>query len=81
MKEETFESLKEENEKLKNSLFELTTQINYSIEIELAELIRNIYSGINIELNCPNEDLTKKEILYNLKDNIEMFAKDYKFAL
>ena len=80
-KEVTIESLKEENEKLKDSLLDLTTQLNYSIERELAEMVRDIYSGVVSELKKPNEELTKKELLHNLKDNLEKFSKDYRFKL
>jgi hypothetical protein len=50
--------LEEENDKLKDSLLDVTTQLNYSIERELAELVRNIYEGVNSELKN-NEKFSK----------------------
>jgi len=73
--------LEKENDKLKDNLLDLTTQLNYSIEQELAELVRNIYESINIEPKNKENQLTREKILTNLKKYLENFSKDYKFKL
>jgi hypothetical protein len=73
--------LREENEDLKSKLIDLTFEQNYSIEKELAEIVRELYSGVCEELKNKKSELTKKQILENIRNNLQEFAKNYKFKL
>jgi len=72
------EKLKEENEDLKSKLIDLTFEMNYNKQDELIEFLRNLYESLN-----PKElkELSKKEIIINLKSEIEEFAKNNKIRL
>lgn len=73
--------LQEENEDLKSKLIDLTFEQNYSIEKELAELVRELYLGVCLELKNKESKLSKKQILENIKNNLQEFSKNYKFKL
>ena len=76
------ERLKEENEELKSKLIDLTFEMNYNKEVELIEFLRSIYSSIEQEMNFNTRSkLSKSQMLYSLKKNIEEFAKNNKIAL
>ena len=75
------EKLKLENEDLKTKLIDLTFESNYSIEKELAEFVRTLYREVNDELKNKTSELTKKEILNNIKNYIIEFSKNYKFKI
>lgn len=76
------ERLKEENEELKLKLIDLTFEMNYSKEVELIEFLRSIYSSIQEEMNFKTRSkLSKSQMLYSLKKNIEEFAKNNKISL
>jgi len=76
------ERLKEENEELKSKLIDLTFEMNYNKEVELIEFLRSIYSSIEQEMNFNTRSkLSKSQMLYSLKNNIEEFAKNNKIAL
>jgi uncharacterized protein (DUF39 family) len=76
------ERLKEENEELKSKLIDLTFEMNYSKEVELIEFLRSIYSSIQEEMNFKTRSkLSKSQMLYSLKKNIEEFAKNNKISL
>jgi sugar-specific transcriptional regulator TrmB len=79
--DEKIKKLENEIDKLKDSLFEVTSELNYSLYRELAELVRDIYKSINAELKTKKSELTKKEMLNNLKDYLDDFGKNYKFRL
>lgn len=79
--DEKIKKLEDEIDKLKDCLFEVTSELNYSLYRELAELVRDIYKSINTELKTKKSELTKKEMLNNLKDYLDDFGKIYKFRL
>lgn len=77
------EEKEKEIEYLKDSLLDVTTELNYSKYKELAELVRELYTSLN---GYDPEDkefknLSTKDIVDNLKKVIEDFSKDYKFLL
>lgn len=79
---EIIERLKEENEDLKSRLIDLTFEMNYNKQTELIEFVRSIYSSIEQEMNFKTRSkLSKSQMLYSLKKNIEEFAKNNKIAL
>jgi predicted RNase H-like nuclease (RuvC/YqgF family) len=74
------EKLKEENEELKTKLIDLTFEMNYNKQTELLEFLRELYIDVKKELKERNK-LTKHDILFSLKKNIEEFAKNNKLNL
>ena len=72
------EKLKEEIEDLKTRLIDLLFESNYSKEKELLNYLRDLYESVK----SPDlKKLSKKEIIKNLKDSIEEFAKNNRLAL
>jgi uncharacterized protein Veg len=71
------EKLKEENEKLRGSLIDLTFEMNYNKQTEMLEFLRELYASVKTADN----KLTKKEILVNLKESLEEFAKNNRISL
>jgi hypothetical protein len=78
---EKIKNLEEENEDLKSKLIDLTFEMNYNKEKELVELVRNLYREIKLELTDKESELTKKQILNNVKKYLEEFAKNNKIKL
>ena len=74
------EKLEAENEDLKSKLIDLLFEMNYNKQTELIEFLREIYESTSIELKTKSK-LTKKEVLFSLKKNIEEFAKTNKIKL
>jgi len=71
------EKLKEENEDLKSKLIDITFEMNYNKQTELIEFLREIYDSIIEEMAIGRYNkLTRKEILFSLKKNIEEFARN-----
>jgi NTP pyrophosphatase (non-canonical NTP hydrolase) len=58
--------------------------LKYSLENELADLVRDIYHSTKMndeESQKQLEKLEKEEILKNIRRNIEKYAREYKFGL
>jgi hypothetical protein len=72
------EKLKLENEDLKDKLIDLSFEMNYNKQTELIEFLRDLYKSINLERL---KDVSKEEILENLKTNIQEFCKNNKIYL
>jgi hypothetical protein len=68
--------LKKENEDLKTKLIDLTFEMNYNKQTELIEFVREIYDNVCSEMKTTHSKLTKKELLFSLKKNIEEFARN-----
>jgi phosphoenolpyruvate carboxylase len=77
MSEELIDKLQEENEDLKSKLIDLQFELNYNKQTELIEFLREIYSS----LKDVDENLTKEEMIKNLKHYIQVFARDNKIML
>ena len=74
--------LKIENEDLKTKLADLTLKMSYNKQTELIEFLREIYDGVKEEMTTETyHQSTRSEILFNLKTNIEEFAKNVKMLL
>ncbi|MFW6312010.1 MAG: hypothetical protein ACOC1K_07225 [Nanoarchaeota archaeon] len=76
---EKVEKLEKENEDLKSRVIDLTFDQNYSKEKELVEFVRELYSSLKDKKSFVK--LSKNDIVNNLRDYIENFAKDNKLQL
>lgn len=74
------ESLKMENDSLKDRLSDLAWELNYNKQTELLEFLRTLYKDVSDELKTPSKH-TKKEVLFSLKKEIQEFAKYNKIML
>ncbi|MFA5154459.1 MAG: hypothetical protein WC554_18090 [Clostridia bacterium] len=72
------EKLKEENEELKSKLIDLLFEMNYNKQNELIEFLRNLYESVKSK---DTRNISKKELLANLQDSIEEFARINKIGL
>ena len=70
--------LKEENETLNSRQIDLLFELNYSKQTELIEYIRNLYESLESK---DIKKLQKKELLMNLKDSLEEFARINRISL
>jgi gas vesicle protein len=70
------EELQNQIDRLKDSNLDLLTHINYCKQTELIELLRELLTSINTELKNNESELTKEDVLNNLKKYIKQFAKD-----
>lgn len=73
--------LEKENDKLKDSLLDATTQLNYSKENELLEFIRTLYREINEEIEEKEKQIDRENLLKNIKTYLQEFAKNNKINL
>ena len=71
-RENEIERLREENDKLKDEIIELTYHLQRKKDVEAIEFIRELYHS----LKEVDKKLTKEEIIENLKKYIQVFAKD-----
>jgi undecaprenyl pyrophosphate synthase len=69
------EELKDKNEKLENDMLELSFIVNFSKQDELLEFVRELKESVNKEINNSESELTKEDLLKNLKKHIENFAE------
>ena len=69
--------LQKENDDLSTKLIDLTFEMNYNKEKELLAFVQDLY----VSLHTVNDYLNKEEIITNLKEYIENFAKDNKLNL
>lgn len=70
--------LKEENESINSRLIDLLFEVNYSKQTELIEYIRNLYESLDSK---DMKKLQKKELLMNLKDSLQEFARINRISL
>jgi gas vesicle protein len=75
------DELREENEKLKNELLELSYTSNFSKETELLEFVKELKESVIRELNDKDSKLTKEDLLNNLKKHISNFAEYTKLKI
>ena len=75
--EDEIKKLEEEIDNLRTKLIDLTFEQNYNKEKELIAFVQDLY----VSLHTVNDYLTKEEIIFNLKEYIENFAKDNKLNL
>lgn len=73
--------LKLKNEDLQTKLIDLTFEANHNKQNELIDLVRTLYREVSDEIKDKQSKLTKKEILVNLKNYFEEFAKNNKIKL
>ena len=71
------EKLRKENEDLKDKLTDLTFELNYNKQTELIEFVRELYQS----LGNVGKNITKKEIIENLRNYIREFTKNNKIVL
>jgi len=71
------EKLRKENEDLKDKLTDLTFELNYNKQTELIEFVRELYQS----LGNVGKNLTKKEMIENLRNHIREFTKNNKIQL
>jgi len=71
------EKLRKENEDLKDKLIDLTFELNYNKQTELIEFVRELYQS----LGNVGKNLTKKEMIENLRNYIREFTKNDKIQL
>jgi hypothetical protein len=71
------EKLRKENEDLKDKLTDLTFELNYNKQTELIEFVRELYQS----LGNVGKNLTKKELVENLRNYIREFTKNNKIQL
>jgi len=71
------EKLRKENEDLKDKLTDLTFELNYNKQTELIEFVRELYQS----LGNVGKNLTKKEMIENLRNYIREFTKNNKIQL
>jgi hypothetical protein len=71
------EKLRKENEDLKDKLIDLTFELNYNKQTELIEFVRELYQS----LGNVGKNLTKKELVENLRNYIREFTKNNKIQL
>jgi len=81
MDKEDIERLEEIIGNLDEELLMIKYKINDSATIEYKELLRTILSSIDTELENKESELSKEEILKNLKEFIKDFLKSYKIFL
>lgn len=75
--EDEIKRLRKETYDLSTELIDLKFEMKRNKEKELLAFIQDLY----ISLDTVNDYLTKEEIIYNLKEYIENFAKDNKINL
>ena len=71
------EKLRKENEDLKDKLTDLTFELNYNKQTELIEFVRELYQS----LGNVSKNITKKEMIENLRNYIREFTKNNKIQL
>jgi len=71
------EKLRKENEDLKDKLTDLTFELNYNKQTELIEFVRELYQS----LGNVGKNITKKEMIENLRNYIREFTKNNKIQL
>jgi len=79
--ENKIEKLEQENDDLKDQLFELQTNLKYSRENDLRDFLRTLYREINEEIEDDESKLSKEDILKNMKKYISVFSEKYNLPL
>jgi len=75
--QEKIEKLEKQVDDLTTRLIDLTFEMNYNKETELLEFVRELF----VSLQNVGEKLSKEEIIENLKNYIQVFAKDNNLQL
>ena len=75
--QEKIEKLEKQIDDLTTRIIDLTFEMNYNKEIELLEFVRELF----VSLQNVDEKLSQEEIIENLKNYIQTFAKDNNLQL
>ena len=76
--EERIAELEKENDQLKDKLIDLAFELNYNKQTELIEFLRNVYAST---FDKDTKKISKPELILNLRNSIEEFAKINKIQL
>ena len=74
---EKIETLEKQIDDLTTRIIDLTFEMNYNKEIELLEFVRELF----VSLQNVDENLSKEDMIENLKKYIQTFAKNNNLQL